>query len=160
VRPAGQPPPAESQSAHGVAFWVAVAVGIAIAGYGVKAYLDKYSDWGRRLSLARWIIGVDLAHDLLFAPLVLVAGVLARRVTPSRAWAPVQFGLMASGVVLLVAWRPSHASAAYKHNPTAQPLDYATATVTVVAGIWVIAALWFAIHLLRRSRSHAKGGSG
>ncbi len=144
------PAPAPPRAAkHGIGFWIAVVAGSAIAGYGVAGFLDRYPDLSHRISLARWIVGVDLTHDLVLAPTVVVIGLIVRRIVPARALAPVQFAMMASGVVLLIAWRPLRASAAYHHNPTAQPLNYATATLTVIAVIWAIAATWF---LLRRGR--------
>ena len=35
-------------------------------------------------------------------------------------------------------------------NPTVQPLDYATAVMTVVIVIWILAAVWLAVRLVRR----------
>ncbi len=150
-------PAAPPRTTHGAGFWAAVVAGVAIAAYGVKGYFDTYPDLTRRLSLARWIIGVDLVHDLLFAPLVLVGGIVVRRIVPARALAPVQGALMASGIVLLIAWRPLHASAAYKHNATAQPLNYTTATLTVLGVIWTIGATWILLRVVRGRRPTAKG---
>ena len=144
---AAAPPEAPT---HGLAFWIAIVAGVSVAAYGVAEYLARYPDLTRRVALARWIIGVDIAHDLLLAPLVVLVGVAVRRVVPRLALGPVQFGLIASGVVLLIAWRPLHHSAAYKHNATVQPLDYGTATLTVLAVVWTIATAWVAVRVVRR----------
>jgi hypothetical protein len=142
-----QPP---ARATHGVAFWIAVVGGLAVAGFGVAGYLERYPDVTRRVELARWIVGVDLAHDFLLAPLVVLAGYLVRRIVPRLALAPVQFGLMASGIVLLIAWRPLQGSAEYKHNATIQPLAYGPATLTVLAIVWTIAVAWFILRVARR----------
>jgi hypothetical protein len=136
--------------AYAVGFWIAAVVGGSVAGYGVAEYLAKYPDLTRRVALARWIVGVNIAHDLLLAPLVLLVGVGVRRLIPRVALGPAQFGLMASGIVLLIAWRPLQRSAAYKHNATAQPLDYTAATLTVLAVVWMIAAAWVVVRIVRR----------
>lgn len=151
------PTAAPTRSAkHGIGFWAAVVAGGAIAGYGIAGFLDRYPDLSHRISLARWIVGVDLTHDLVLAPTVVIIGLVVRRIVPARALAPVQFAMMASGVVLLIAWRPLRGSAAYHHNATAQPLNYATATLTVLAVIWTIAATW----CLLRGNGHHRHRAG
>ena len=148
-----------ARTTHGCGFWIAAAAGISVAGYGIVGYLAKYPDLTRRLALARWIVGIDLVHDLLVAPLVVVVGAVVRKLVPPRALGPTQFALMASAIVLLIAWRPLHRSGAYKHNPTVQPLDYATATLTVMAVIWTIAAAWFLLRVVRRPNATPAGNA-
>ena len=136
----------------GRAFWVSVVVGVAIMAYGVQGYLDRYPDFTRRFDLVRWIVGVNLVHDFLVVPFVLLVGLAVSRVVPARFRDPVRVGLIASGVVLLIAWRPLQHSAASRHNPTVQPLHYGTATLTVLACAWVLVLAWFAIAALSSSR--------
>jgi hypothetical protein len=140
-------------SHHGVVFWVALALGLALAAQGVRDFLVTYPDVTRRVSLARWIIGLDLFHDLVIAPVVLLVGLAVRRFTPATIRAPLQATLAASAVVIAIAWRPLHRSGAYKHNPTIQPLNYATATLTVLAIVWLAAAAWSAARIARVQRA-------
>lgn len=130
---------------HGRAFWISVVAGVAIMAYGIDGYFDRYPDFMRRFSLGQWIVGVNVVHDLVLAPIVLVVGLGVARLVPTLVRQPVRVGLIASGVVLLVAWRPLQHSAATKHNATVQPLDYGTATLTVLACVWLLVAAWFVI---------------
>jgi hypothetical protein len=142
------PPAAPEQrpsATYGIWFWVAVVAGAALGAYGIRGFFDRYADAARRIDLARWIVGTALVHDLVVAPVVLLAGLVLRRAVPARVRDPVRFALIASSVMLLVAWRPLQRSAAYKHNPSVQPLNYATATLTVLGVIAAIAVLWLAL---------------
>jgi hypothetical protein len=147
-----EPPvtPDDATSYHGPGFWVALVVGLAIAGYGLREYLSRYPDTMRRLALARWIIGADVAHDLLLAPLVVLVGFAIRRIVPKAALAAVQFGCLASGTLILLAWRPLHHSGAFKHNATVQPLNYAATTTIALGIVWAIALTWYVL----RARVH------
>jgi hypothetical protein len=130
---------------YGVAFWTALLVGGAIALVGVRSFLDTYADASRRVSFAKWVAGVDVVHDVVIAPVAIAAGVLARRLVPARWWRPVQSGLFASAVVLLLAWRPLTHSGSGKHNVSIQPLDYRTATATALGVVWFAVLLWCAL---------------
>jgi hypothetical protein len=132
-------------SGHGRPFWIAVVAGVAIMAYGINGYFERVPDLTRRVDLARWILGVNLVHDFVLAPMVLLVGLGVAHVVPKRLREPVRVGLVASGVVLLVAWRPLQHSAASKHNATVQPLDYRTATLTVLVCVWLLVGAWFAI---------------
>jgi hypothetical protein len=124
---------------YGPGFWAAVVVGVVVAAVGVRTYLDVYADTGRRVALAVWIVGSDIAHDVLVVPVTIAIGVVVHRRVPAHLRPAVRFGGIASGTVLLLAWRPLVHSGAAKHNATVQPLDYPTATLTVLAVVWVVA---------------------
>ena len=64
------------------AFWVGLGIGILTMGWGVRLYLQATPDLDRRLDLARWLVGLDLAHDLLLAPAVVGIGYLVSRAVP------------------------------------------------------------------------------
>ncbi len=132
-------------------WWIAVGIGGAIMTWGVWFYLDATSDWARRLDFAKWLIGLALAHDLLFAPIVVTIGWLVTRTVPGSMRAPVQAGLIASGCVLLVALPPLRETANASRNPTIQPLEYSTATLTVLAVVWTVVGAWTVIRFVRRA---------
>lgn len=142
--PAGTP----DSSRHGAGFWAAFVVGVATMAWGVHLYLGATPDLRRRLDWGEWIVGADLAHDLLVAPVVLLVGAIVARLVPGRWRAPVQAGLFVTAVVLVLAWLPLHGTAG-DANPTVQPLDYATATLAVLGAVWVGVASWLAVVALR-----------
>lgn len=154
--------PPSNSTAHGAAFWFATGVGTAIMAVGAVEYLDATADFDRRANFVAFLIGADLAHDLVFAPLVCLVGWAARRACPARAWPPVRFGLIASGVLLLLALPGLRDTGAASGNPTIQPLDYASAFTTTIAVVWIIAALWLAALrvALRSGRSQKPGSPG
>ena len=119
-------------------FWVGLAVGIVPMAWGVRLYLDATPDLRRRLDLAGWFVGLDLAHDLVLAPAVVALGLLVRRFVPGRARAVVQAALIATGAVLLVGLLPLLGSAD-SDNATIQPIDYGPSVAVVVAAIWMAA---------------------
>jgi hypothetical protein len=132
----------ERRSPHGIAFWVALPIGIVIASVGVRSYLARYHDGVRRLALAKWIVGVDVVHDAVLVPLVIVTGLVLRRIVPRSLLRPMQFGFAATGVIALLAWRPLMHSGAGKRNPSVQPLDYPLATLTAIGAVWFVAFAW------------------
>lgn len=145
--------PVESRrdsSRHGAGFWAAFVIGVGTMAWGVHLYLAVTPDLRRRLDWAKWIVGADLVHDLVVAPVVLVVGAVVAHLVPARWRAPIQAGLFATAVVLVLAWLPLHGTAAAGGNPTVQPLDYATATLTVLGLVWGGVAAWLAVVALRR----------
>jgi hypothetical protein len=140
---------------HGWGYWAALVVGALFLAYGMRDFLDAYPDGARRLDLARWLVGSALVHDVLLVPAVLIVGLIIARVVPPVARAPVQFGAIASGVIVLVAWHPLHGSARSRGNPTVQPLDYRTATLSAMAVVWVIVLIW---GMARARRGRSPGG--
>jgi hypothetical protein len=137
----------------GATFWVGLLIGGALMGFGVRgALMDSRAT--HPTELARWVIGADLLHDLLFAPIVIALGWIVVRLVP-RSWrVPVQAGLVASGVAALVGWAAwrgyGHATA--PGNATVQPLDYTTAILTVWAITWALVAAWIVIRAVGRRR--------
>jgi hypothetical protein len=120
-------------------FWIGLAIGVLPMAWGVRLYLDATPDLRRRVDLAKWLVGLDLAHDLLLGPAIVALGLLVQRLVPGRARAPVQAALIASGAVLVVGLLPLLGSAD-SDNATIQPVDYAPSMAVVLAGIWAAAA--------------------
>jgi hypothetical protein len=121
-------------------FWVGLGAGLLVMGWGVRLYLEATPDLDRQLDLAKWLVGLDLAHDLLLAPAVVGIGYLVRRSVPAGARAAVQAALIATGVILLVGLLPLMGTAGAR-NPTIQPIRYGPAIAAVIAVIWVGAAV-------------------
>ncbi len=142
-------PPAAPAEDHGRSFWIGLAVGGLVMLWGARLYLDATPDLTRRVSFLRWMVGLDLAHDLLLAPAVLAIGLLVARVVPGRARAFVQAGLIASGFVVLVGLLPLLGSAD-GDNPTIQPLAYGPSVLLVLAVIWFAVGIAVLAPSLRR----------
>ncbi len=141
----------------GAIFWIGLVIGGAVMAFGIRGVLMD-SRATHPTELVRWVIGADLLHDFLFAPLVIAGGWLVVRVVP-RTWrVPVQAGLVASGVAALVGWAAwrGYGRATVPDNGTVQPLDYTTAILTVWAIVWGLVAIWIAIRAAVR-RAHRPG---
>jgi hypothetical protein len=127
---------------HGVGFWAGVAVGVPIIVWGIWLFVESTPAAGPRVELALFVVGLVLVHDALLAPAACVIGALVARVAPSWLRPPLQAGLLASAFVLAVAWLPLQGTAEPVGNASIQPLDYATATATVLAVVWLGASIW------------------
>jgi len=106
-------------------------------------------------SYIRFIVGGDLLHDLIVAPIAaLVAFVVLRR-TPAVARDPLRAALFGSAVMIAVAWPGirHYGRMRAPDNISVQPLNYATSTATAVAVVWAIAAVWLTV-ALARARVH------
>jgi hypothetical protein len=121
-------------------FWVSLCIGLVVMGWGVRQYLDATPDLDRRLDLAKWLVGLDLTHDLLVAPVVVGVGSVVSRIVPRSARAPAQAALIATGAVLLVGVLPLVGSAG-DANPTIQPIRYGPPIAAVIGLIWATAAV-------------------
>lgn len=136
----------------GLRFWVGLAVGVAIMAWGVRLFLEAAPSRSARRGLATWIVGADLLHDLIVAPLVLAVGWLLARLVPARWRGPVHVGVVASASILLLAALPLVGSAEDAGNPTIQPLDYRTSTLTALALVWAAIGTWAAVRAARARR--------
>ena len=140
--------PSEPNEEHGRSFWIGLAIGSGLMLWGAWLYLDVTPDGRRRGSFVRWIVGLDLAHDLVLAPVVVGIGLLVVRYVPSRVRAVVQAGLITSAFVLLVGLLPLVGT--YKgDNPTIQPIAYGPAVLIVLGIIWAAVGL---VAVVRPSR--------
>lgn len=138
----------------GPAFWLAVVVGVGVMGWGVWLFLEATS-LSELFDLGVWIVGPDVVVDWLVLPAVALVGVAVARWAPGWAKAPLQVGLIATGVLLLVAWLPLRGSGDHVGNPTIQPLDYSAAVSTTLVVVWTASIGWAA---WRRQRTSAPRG--
>jgi hypothetical protein len=139
----------DDSSTRGVGFWVGVVIGGALVTWGALLFLQDTPRGDHRLNFVGFLVGSDLLHDLLVAPFICLVGVVGARSAPRWAKAPVQAGLIATGTVVLIAWLPWAGTADGVGNPTIQPLDYTTATLSVLAFVWLAAGAWAASRRLR-----------
>ncbi len=134
--------PLQDAEHGGTRFWVALVVGAAVMAWGVFLFLEATPAAAARHSFAIWVVGADLAHDLLLAPVVAGLGWLLARAVPRRRWPAVHAGVVVSTFVVLLALLPLAGTAAVSRNPTIQPLDYRTSTLTALALVWAGVAAW------------------
>jgi len=134
----------------------AVAGGAVIA-YGVVG-LVRHAASTKPGWWAVWLLAVLLAHDLLLAPAVLVAGRLSRRL--GVAWRqPVRAALLVSGVLVLVTLPAllGGGRATQPGNASVLPNDYPVSLALAVALVWAVALL---LALARRARPPLRGRAG
>ena len=125
---------------RGPLFWASAAAGWAVILWGVRGALHHHIDT-RPTELARFFVGAAVIHDLIFAPVVLGAGVLISRLVPGRWRAPVQAALLISGCAALFAWPEVRDYARVNHNPTSLPHNYTANLLVVAAAVWIATVL-------------------
>lgn len=135
-------------SRRGPVFWGAAAAGWAVIGWGVRGALHHHIDT-RPAELARFFIGGAIIHDVVFAPIVLGAGVLLARVAPGRWRAPLQAAAIVCGCAAIFSWPELRDYARATHNPSSLPHNY-TANLAVV--IAVVVLVTGGVVLVRRRR--------
>jgi hypothetical protein len=122
----------------GPRFWISAAVGWAVIGWGVYGIFANSLDT-RPANLAKFVVGGALLHDLLVAPMLILAGVLIARAVPARARGPVQAALVISGVVALFSWPLVRAYGLAANNPTSLPHNYGLNLLIVLGVVWAVA---------------------
>ena len=144
---------------RGPLFWASAAAGWAIIGWGVRGALIHHLDT-KPPDLVRFFLAGALIHDLIFAPVVLGAGVAVGRLVSGRGRAPVQAFLIIAGCAALFAWPEIRDYARVNHNPSSLPRNY-TANLLVVAGavlLGVLSVAW--LHRRRATRGQRVPGAG
>jgi hypothetical protein len=124
----------------GLRFWLTAAIGWAIIAYGLRGMFHHHIDT-RPSNLAKFAVGGALIHDLIFAPAVLVVGLLVARVVKGRARAIIQAALFVSGCLALFSYPLVRGFGHATHNPSSEPHNY-TANLGIVLGIvWGVATI-------------------
>ena len=134
---------------RGPLFWGSAAAGWALIGWGLRGALHHRIDT-RPGQLARFLLGGALAHDLLLAPLVLLAGVALSRAVRGRWRAPVQAALFISGTLALFTYPELRGYGHGLRNPTSLPHDYAANLAVVVGAVVVVSAAAALVNASRR----------
>jgi hypothetical protein len=110
---------------------------------------------GAGVTVGGWLVGADVAHDFVLAPLACLIGAAVARALPRWCRAPVQAALLTSGVLLIVVFPALRGFGRDQvpDNPSVQPLDYATAMPTALAVVWAAAAAWLILRIARGRRA-------
>lgn len=137
----------------GPRFWITAAIGWAVIAWGVVGIFSNSLDT-RPANLAKFVVGGALLHDLVVAPLVILAGVLVVRRVPAWARGSVQAALAISAIVALFAYPLVRAYGLATNNPTSLPHNYGLNLLIVLAVVWAVAGLAI---LRAGQQSHERG---
>ena len=143
-----------SDEQGGAGFWIGAVLGVGIMVFGLKGLLDA-APATRPSQVAFGLLGLDVLHDAVVAPLACGVGLVLTRSLPRHLRAPIRAGLFASGLAILVGWAAlrGYGRDQVPDNPTVDPLNYGTAVLTVLAIIWAGVALWCGIAWYRSGRA-------
>ena len=130
------------------------AAGLAGALYGLFLLLGQGAT--QVLDAGIWLVGGVVAHDAVLAPAVLVLGVVAVRLLPGVARAPVVVGLVVLGTVTLVAVPVLGRFGASPGNPTLLDRDY-VAGWCVLAGLTAVAVAGAILYRKSRGERSERG---
>ena len=130
----------------GPLFWISAVAGWAVIGFGLRGIFEHSIDT-RPANLARFVVGGALLHDLVVAPLVILAGVVVVRAVPRRGRAIVQAALAISGIVALFSYPLVRAYGLAANNPTSLPHNYARNLLVVLGVVWAVAAAALVLRL-------------
>jgi hypothetical protein len=143
----------ERDGNHGATFWIGIAVGWTVIGFGTVGALNSVWLRDRPGDLVRWLLGGLVLHDAVLVPLVTVAGLLVAKLAPRWLRGPIDVALVLSGLVLLFAYPLLRAFGRRESNPSILPLDYGRNVAIVLLLIWLGAAALAAVKLVERRRS-------
>ena len=131
-------------------FWVTAAIGWAVIAWGLVGIVSNRLDT-RPANLARFVVGGALLHDLLVAPLAILAGVLVTRAVPPRARGPVQAALVVSAIVALFSFPLVRGYGLAANNPTSLPHNYGLNLLVVLGVVWAAAGAAVVVRLKREA---------
>jgi hypothetical protein len=123
-------------------------LGTLLIAYGLRGILTGGVATAPR-DTARWLLGGVVAHDLLLAPLVAVAGWVIARTVPRTMRPAIQGGLFVAGVLVLVAI-PVLSGRGGHGNSSSNPLDYPRNLTIALGAVAIGSAL--AVAVLRAQR--------
>ncbi|MGH9116528.1 MAG: hypothetical protein ACRD0A_01205 [Acidimicrobiales bacterium] len=132
---------ADAPGPSGRVFWVGLAAGWAVIGYGIVGLLRNPDDT-HPLNFLVYFAGSALAHDLVVAPFVLGIGWFGVRRVPARARPAVTGGLIISGTVALYAYPFVRGFGRDPNNPSLLPNHYGWALAIVVTLVMITAWVW------------------
>lgn len=136
-------------------------LGVAVTAYGVA---NLVLDGPPPAVIGRYVIFAivaDVGHDLLLAPLALVAGALLARLAPAWLRGVLRAGLVVSAIVTLVAFPFVLHRGYHSSNPSALPLDYTRGLLLTLAAVWLGTAVAAAVRYVQCGHGHGEhGGTG
>ena len=136
----------------GARFWASAAAGWVLIGVGLRGIFQHTIDT-RPASLARFVVGGALIHDLVVAPIVLVLAFGINRAVPGRARAAVQAALVITAALALFSYPLVRGYGLATRNPTSLPRNYLLNLTIVLGVVWTAAA---AAVLLRLRPRHPR----
>lgn len=119
-------------------FWPLAGIGIAVMGYGLYGLFEN-SSRTHPSQWVRWFVGAAIAHDFVVAPIVIGVGVVVVRRVHGLLKAPLQGALIATGILVLLAYPFVRGYGRSPGNPTVLPNNYARGLVVVLAIVWIVA---------------------
>ena len=140
----------------GAGFWLSAVTGWLLIGVGLRGIFEHTIDT-RPASLARFVVGGALIHDLVVAPLVLLVAFGLTRLVPRPARSVVQAAVVVTAVLALFSYPLVRAYGLATRNPTSLPRNYSLNLAIVLGVVWAVAA---AAVLLRLRRGHPRSSSG
>ncbi len=143
------PDPTPVTHRTGPLFWITAVAGWAIIGYGGRGLFQHHVDT-RPANLARFVVSGLVLHDLIFAPLVLAAGVAVARTVPGRYRAQVQAAIFISGCLALFSYPLVRGYGHAAHNPSSLPHNYAANLALLLGLVWAAATVVVLVRLRRR----------
>ncbi len=138
-----------SEHRAGPLFWLSAVAGWVGIGFGLWGIFSNRLDT-RPANLAKFVVGGALLHDLLFAPLVLLAAVGLARVVPGRARSTVLAALFVTGALALFSYPLVRAYGLAANNPTSLPHNYTLNLAIVLGLVWAVAAAVLVVRLRPR----------
>jgi hypothetical protein len=142
---------------YGRAFWIALPIGAALMAFGAVGLIGD-AGVGAGAEVGGWLVGADVAHDFVLAPLACLVGAAVARALPRWCRAPLQAALLTSGVLLIIVFPALRGFGRDQvpDNPSVQPLDYTTATLTALAVVWATAGVWLVVRLATAARERRR----
>lgn len=130
---------------------VGLALGVPVIAYGIRGVFVDASDT-QPGQLVRWVVGANVVHDALLAPAALAVGWAASRFIPRFAWPAVRAGLIATGVLGLVAWPLVRGYGVDPSIPSLLNRNYGAGLAAALAVVWLVVAGWVAVAWRREQR--------
>jgi len=133
-------------------FVPALVVGWTLMGVGAWSAL-RNSDDANPVALLKLVVGFDLAHDLVLAPLLVGGAWLIARLLPEPARGPCRVA-GALTVLILVFSRPLVTG--YGRRPTNSstlPHDYGRTVLLLLVAMWACTLAFIAVRVVRRRRA-------
>ncbi len=128
--------------------WVYYAAGTAMIGYGTWGQLFGEDTKPKRFG--QLLVAAALGHDLVIAPLVLLLGIVARRVLHRRVRGTLQGAALVGFVLVLLAIPGIGRYGEKADNSSILPRDYTTGLMLALAVVGGVTLVMVATKLVRR----------
>ena len=138
---------------YGLRFWTFVVIGWVTIGV---ATMELLSDHGTHHAgrVFVYMVGLDLVHDLVLAPLIVLLGVVLFRLIPRGNRQVLQIALIISGTLALYSYPFVRGFGRLGNNPSLLPNNYGRGLALLLAIVWSVAACALATRFVLQRRSH------